>query len=83
MVLRLVLGCQNEVRGDFKLFFFYHLIKVLCWLSRSPSSPIRSRTAEEACCSKAVASPPRLNLKPTAEQGVGIHFDCLLRVPVG
>lgn len=22
MVLRLVLGCQNEVRGDFKLFFF-------------------------------------------------------------
>lgn len=40
----------------------HHFIMCLCWLSRSPSSPMRSRTAEEACCSKAVPSPLRLNL---------------------
>lgn len=51
----------------------------LCWLSRSPSSPIRSRMAEEACCSKTVPSPLRLNLTPrrTERQQVSrrkLHF---------
>lgn len=41
---------------------FNHFMMFLCWLSRSPSSPMRSRTAEEACCSKTVPSPLRLKL---------------------
>lgn len=59
---------------------FHHFIMFLCWLSRSPSSPMRSRTAEEACCSKAVPSPLRLNLAPHRTWATGynkqrMHFN--------
>lgn len=50
---------------------FHHFIMFLCWLSRSPSSPMRSRTAEEACCSKAVPSPLRLNLTSHRTRATG------------
>lgn len=40
----------------------HHFIIFLCRLKWSPSSPIRSRTAEDACSSNALASPLRLNL---------------------
>lgn len=40
----------------------HHFISALCWFNWLPSSPIRSRTAEEACCSKLPPSPPRPKL---------------------
>lgn len=55
---------EKGLKSSSECLNFYHFIICLCWFSRSPSSPMMSRTAEEACCSKAVPSPPRLNLTP-------------------
>lgn len=51
-----------------KPLFRHHFIILLCWLSPSPSSPMRSRTAEDACASKALPSPLKLRLKKKKKQ---------------
>lgn len=49
----------------------HHFIRLLCWFKDLLSSPIRSRTAEDACCSKEPPSVPRLSLKKPTRHG---HF---------
>lgn len=51
----------------------HHFIMFLCWLSLSPSSPMRSRTAEEAFCSKSVPPPLRLNLISARTRSAGYN----------
>lgn len=40
----------------------YHFMMLLCWVRVAFSSPIRSSTAVDACCSNVVPSPVRLSL---------------------